>query len=201
MSSSYYRSSSSTISYYPSTTGSTEPNMREELINTLDGRWPEVAKGQTGLLRRMRTDSAGNKIPCGCVDTVTHEPDRDRWCPICFGEGWLFDETYITFYKRLIDSETDNSLRDRLTEVGLINVPLVVFYVRYSTEINEDDKIVEIALEDDGSVSTPTRRTAVYKIATVWDYRADNGKLEYYKIFTHEEKVKYLNAPGYEDLA
>ena len=112
----------------------------------------------------------------------------------------MWDEAQITFYKRLVDSETDNALRDRLIEVGLWNIPIVIFYTRYNSNINKNDKIVQLALDNDGSVSSPMQRTAIYKIAAVWEYRADNGKLEYYKLFTHEESVKYLNAPDYEDL-
>jgi len=201
MGTNYWRTGTPSKNYYGSVTNTgTEPDMRQEFANTLDGRWPEVAKGQTGAIRQMRRTSSSALIPCGCVNTLTHEPDKDRWCPICFGEGYLWDEEFATFYRTLESSETDNATRATLLAAGLINIPLVVFYIRYSTEITENDKIVILQLENDGSVVTPYKRKAIYKIEAIWDYRADGGKLEYYKAFTHLDHVKYLNAPGYEDL-
>jgi len=84
--------------------------------------------------------------------------------------------------------------------VGLLNVPLVVFYIRYSAAITEEDKVIQIDLDNDGSASSPTQRQAIYRVNSLWDYRSDNGKLEYWKAFAHEETVKYLNAPDFEDM-
>lgn len=196
----FYKKTTPSINYYKSGTTNTEPNMRQELEDTLDGFLPEVAKGQSGLLRKMRRDANGDPIPCDCVDPVTLEPDKDRFCPICFGESYLWDEEDIEFYKVLEGGDTSNVLRDDLTEAGLINIPLVVFYTRYSSDITKVDKLIELELELDGSKSDPLKRKGVYRIETAWAYRADLGKLEYWKIFTHLESVKYLNSPSYEDV-
>jgi len=177
-----------------------EPDMRQEFINTLDGSFPEEAKAQSGLIRAMRRDSDGALIPCGCVDNITNEPDKDRFCPICFGEGNMWDETEITLYRTLEDSDVDNATRHTLKEPGLINVPLVVFYIRYSTSITEDDKVIELVLGEDGTPEEPQQRRSVYRVNTAWDYRSDGGRLEYWKVFSYLEKVKYLNAPTYGDL-
>lgn len=196
-----YRKVTPAISYYGSSiTGGSEPDMREEAINTLEGSSPEIAKGQPGVLRKMRRDDGGNLILCDCVNTVTKEPDKDRFCPICFGEAFLWDETNILFYRTLESSDTANSVSNKLQEVGLINTPIVVFYTRYDVDITNDDKMVELELELDGTVSTPLKRKRIYRIETCWDYRSDNGKLEYWKVFSHLENVKYLNAPVYGDL-
>lgn len=196
-----YKKATPSIGYYGSAvTGGSEPNMREEAINTLEGSLPEIAKGQPGVLRRMRRDSSNALIPCDCVDPVTFEPDKDRFCPICFGEGYLWDEEHFNFYRVMKDSDTGNAMKHKLHEPGLINAPLVVFYTRYDEDITVDDKVVRLELELDGTTSTPLKRKKIYKIEGVWDYRADNGKLEYWKLFTHEDKVKYLNAPTFGDL-
>lgn len=198
----YYTKTSPSISYYSGTTGS-EPDLRQELINTLDGRYPEVAKRQYGLLRQMNTDSNGDLVPCGCVDSITHEPDKDRWCPICHGDGYIWEESLITFYRVLKDSEVDNILRDKMIGPGLINIPLVVFYIRYSTTITKNDKIVELVLNNAGSPGSSASdyvRRKIYKVEAVWEYRADNGRLEYYKVFAHVEDVKHLNPPSYGDI-
>ena len=178
----------------------TEINMRQEMVNTMDGLWPEISKAQPGLLRRMRRDSSFNLIPCSCVDKITQEPDKDRWCPICHGEGYLWDEEELQLYRTLSGLATTNSLRDRITSPGLINIPLVVFYIRYDSEITRQDRIVELILDDAGDPELPMKRKAIYIPASLWDYRSDNGKLEYWKIYAHETTRRYINAPLYGDV-
>ena len=173
----------------------TEANMRTELINTLDGFLPEIAKARPGLLRRARLDSTGATIPCPCVDPVTAEPDKESFCPICFGVGYLWDEESVTYYKIDTEGDMQNILKQTLTPIGLIKQPLVVFYIRYSAEITPNELIIELELNDDGSVKQPMRRKEIFDISHLWEYRADNGKLEYWKIFAHKEPRKFLNAP------
>lgn len=199
MSENLYKKSTSSISYYGSN-GLTEANMRQEMINTLDGAFPEISKKQSGLLRKMRLDSNNKLIPCSCVDSITKEPDKDRFCAVCWGEGFLWGEENIDFYRVNISPDQSNVTLDKLQAPGLINVPLVVFYIRYSVDIKKNDKIIQLYLDNDGSKTIPNKRKAIFRIEHLWDYRADNGKLEYWKIFTHEEKVKYINPPSYSDL-
>jgi len=197
----YYRSGSSSTSYYPSSSVTTEPDMRQEFINTLDGKHPEIAKAQTGLIRQMRRTSSGLLISCSCVDSLTREPDRDRFCPICFSEGKIWNEELITFYRVPINSDVNNAQLNSSFSAGYVNAGLAVFYIRYSAGITRYDKLVELELDVEGDPVSPYNRIALYRIEAVWDYRSDEGKLEYYKIFAHEEKPKYLNAPEFEDLA
>lgn len=196
----FYKKSTSSTSFYSGSTGASEPNMRQELINTFDGQFPEIAKAQTGLLRRMRRDADNNKLMCPCVDPVTKEPDKDRFCPICYGEAYYWDEEEIQLYRVLEGGDSTNTIRDNLTSPGLINIPLVVFYIRYDSNITRDDKIVELELELSGKVKIPKRRRFLYRVESAWDYRSDNGKLEYWKVFAHKEDVKHLNKPAYENI-
>jgi hypothetical protein len=200
MANNFYTRTTGLDSFFTSSTSGTEPDMRQELINTLDGYYPEVAKGTTGLLRKMRRDDNNILTPCTCVDSVTNEPDKDRFCPICFGEGSMWDEEEISYYRVYEGSDTMNTQKDRLMKPGLLNQPFVIFYIRYSNEITKEDKIVEIELEDDGTASEPMRRKRIFRISNFWEYRADNGKLEYYKVFCYLDSVKHLNAPSYGAL-
>lgn len=184
----------------PFESAGSEINVRREMINTMDGLFPEISKAQQGLLRKMRRDSTFNLIPCPCVDKITQEPDRDRWCPICHGEGYLWDEEPMQLYKVLSGLATTNALRDTMTPPGLINVPLVVFYIRYDSEITRQDRIVELILDNAGDPVEPMVRKGIHLPAALWDYRSDNGKLEYWKAYTHEVSRKYINAPNYEDI-
>jgi hypothetical protein len=167
--------------------------MRKELQNTFDGVFPEIAKAHKVLLRRMRRDANGDPILCECVDPVTREPDVDKFCPICWGEGYKWDEEYIDTYKVVIRSSVGNAYREEVIEPGLVNIEIVSFYVLYDIHPSPMDKIIDIQLNDDGSVAEPLKRTMLHRIVTAIEYRADNGKLEYWKLDCYQEQRKFLN--------
>lgn len=193
----YYTKTTSSVNYYGTTTNGAEPNMRQEMINTLHGSYPEVAKGKNVILRRARRDDDGNTIPCACIDPVTKEPDKDRFCPFCLGTGWYFDEEYIVAYRVLLDVTFSSRRRHDRMEAGNLDVPFIAFYTEYTGYITKEDKIAEVELNDDGTVVTPLHYLAVFEVDKAWDYRADNGKLEYWKVFTHQEQLKFLIAPTF----
>lgn len=195
----YSTGPSNTGRHYSNISLRTEPDLRQELINTLDGEFPEISKKQTGLLRTMRRDSSNNLIPCPCVDVVSGEPDKDQFCAVCMGSGSLWDETYITFWRTLEGFGAGHALSNELTHPGNINNRLVTFYLRYSDTITSADKIIQLKLDDAGDIVTPQTRLTVYRINRFWDYRADNGRVEFYKVYTNEEDIKFLNPPSYSE--
>jgi hypothetical protein len=195
-----YATIPATTIFYPSPSGTTEPDMRTEFNRFLAGRWPEVSKQQTGLLRKFRRDSNDKLIPCPCVDTLTHEPDKDIFCPICMGSGYYWDEVYVYFYRVLEESDPSNALQNSQESPGLLSKKVVVFYIRYDAEITDDDRLIEIDLSDEGVPVTPLKRKKVYRIGRLWDYRSDNGRIEYYKAFVFMENVKYLNTPSHGSI-
>lgn len=181
--------STTVSSHYPSI-GLTEPSMRDELIDMMDGRYPEIPKAQPALLRHMRL-SDGVRIPCPCVSSFG-EQDKDRICPICLQEGFLWDETDVKIYRVLLGTKDGNALKSVLIAPGLINIPIVVFYIRYSELIEQHDKIVLTKLDEEGDAIIPITRKAIYRIETLWDYRSDNGRIEFWKAFGHLEQTKQL---------
>lgn len=194
----FYDRVSKTSLVYPSGL-QTEADLRTEMIHTLDGYFPETEKGRYFLLRRIQLDSDGEKVACSCRDEGTGEPDRDNWCAICYGTGWLFNETYVKAYMTLVGAP-DRSLVFSNTSLppGLMDAPGYVFYFRYSDFIREDDQLIEIELDDDGDISVPVTRTKVFTISLVHGYRCDSGKMEFWKAFVHKNSVRYLNPPSYE---
>lgn len=167
--------------------GRKEISLRDEFEATFDGTVLEISKKQPALIRRMRLDSNGKKIPCACVDPTTKEPEKDRLCPICLAEGFLWDEVDTDMYKVLL------SPKEVQMPAGLSNTPLVVFYMRYSTNISKHDKIVELVLDIEGSPVQPRQRQSVFRIQHIETFRLDEARVEYLKLYTYKEDVKHLN--------
>lgn len=210
--------------FYGNITG-TEPSIRQEMINTLDGSFPETAKKMTAVLRKMRrgtlevfpegdiaspwsewnaigkrfrwrNDIGSDLLPCPCVDKVTKEPDKDHHCPFCWGEGFIFDEGFFDVYKVVIKSEVGNALLEELRGPGLITGPLVIFYTRYSELITREDKVVELVLDEEGVPVKPYFRRELHRIGSATDLRGDHGRIEYWKLNCFSEYRKYLNGSG-----
>ncbi len=198
----YYDRVISTNSYYttgsPSSERRSEPDMRTELENTLDGNYPEIEKGHYALLRKATLDSNGKPIPCPCIDETTGEPDKNNFCPICWNVGYYWVETYIKTYRPLDVSDQSGAFLNKLLPAGKMNIPSNTFYFRYSDEINTYDKIIEIELDIAGEVIYPVNRLEVYSINFAWPYRLDYGRREYWKVLAHKEHTKFLNEPSYE---
>jgi hypothetical protein len=172
----------------------TEISLRDELINTLDGAGPEISKAQLGILRKMRRDTLGNLIPCVCVNSVTHEPERDHYCPFCLSEGNYWDETYVEFYRWEPESDVAKGLREQFAPPGTLNVPIKIFYIKYSRDLTLQDRVIELMLDEEGEIATPRRRRAIYRMGTLYDARSDNGRIEYWKVVGFEDKILQLNA-------
>jgi len=171
---------------YLSNTGSGEISLRDEFITTQDGSVIEISKFHPVLLRLIRKIN-GEKVLCECVDILTREPDKDRLCPICLSEGFKFDEVYDKAYKKLL------SPKEIQKPAGLINVPVVVFYMKHNAPVTNDDKIIELTLDSEGLVIQPPQRSEVYRVQHVESFRLDRGRIEYLKIWAFREDVKHLN--------
>ena len=171
---------------YPSTGGDPrEISLRSEMQSTLDGSSVEVPKKRQFLIRRMRLD-AGKKVPCECRSSLTKEGDKDILCGICMGEGYKWDEVLLSAYKSLTIP------KEVAMAPGLINAPSVLFYTYHNAVVSKDDKIVELFLDLEGTPIQPMKRKAIYDIWFVEDYRLDNGRVEYLKLWTFKEDVKFL---------
>lgn len=184
-------SNNSKYNFY--TRGRTEPSMRDEMIHTLEGFFPEIAKKIPVLLRKMRRDQYDHLIRCECVDPVTKEPDKDNFCPLCHGEGHKWDEKLMDVYKVVIRSDVGNSTKEQWFDPGIVNLGDALFYTEYNQPVTEDDKIVELTLDLEGKVTRPPSRHKLYRIVSALPLRGDTGRVEFLKLGCFEEKRKFLN--------
>ncbi len=166
---------------------SNEISLRDEFFGTFDGTGKEISKKQPCLIRVMRRDANGDKVPCDCVDPVTREAEKDRFCPTCLAEGFMWDEIDSDMYKVLQAPKTT------LMPAGLTSVPLVVFYMRHNAPVVKDDKLIELVLDLEGVKVQPIQRKDVYVIQHLEPFRLDTGRVEYLKLWTFVEDVKHLN--------
>lgn len=182
--------------FYNTSSGG-EISMRDELVNTLEGTFPETAKRQQGLVRTMLRDSSNQLVRCACTNSVTHEGDKDHYCPYCLGEGTLWREEYIYFYRWEPGYDTSQALSDSNIIPGNINVPLRTFYIDYQGDLTLQDRVIELMLDKDGAPVSPLRRRAIYRMGVLYDYRLDNGRLEYWKVVGYQDTLLELNARSY----
>jgi len=143
-----------------------ELDLRVELLKTLLGASDELAKGRIGLIRRMRRDTAGKLIKCSCRDTVSDEPDRDFYCRYCLGHGYFWDESNIVYYKN------DRSLKE---------AEQYYFYIRDTVEPTREDYLIELKVDLEGRPVDPIERLESYKILECEPFRADSGRVEYWR--------------------
>lgn len=176
---------------------SSEIDLRAEIDSFFDGSDSEIPKATSGILRRMNRDANNNLIDCPCSKNVTHEGDKDYFCPICFGERHLWKETLIEYYQVSAQDSGHGSkgVWNETKQFGLVNIPLSIFYLKYNIKLDTRDKIISIVLDTEGNILTPIKRELVWRINEISVLRSDYGRIEFIKIFCNNEDVKYLQAP------
>ena len=172
--------------------GVSEIDLRKEFINTELGNGCEIGKFQTGFLRKFRRDSNNDRIRCHCVDPVTCEPDRERKCSTCLGEGYTWDEEYINFYHAEVNNEVQRSHRETLRAPGLMNTDVRVFYLDYTATLTEVDKLILLELDKEGKIVEPVTRKKMFVTTSLEPLRLDNGRIEFWKLNGYEDNNKHL---------
>jgi hypothetical protein len=181
---------------YPST-NRTEIDLRKELEGLFHGNSTEIAKAQTFLFRRMRRDENNNLTKCECVDELTQEPDLDTECVYCQGEGYYWDEELAQGRKVHIGTDASSfTSRNKYQDAGILNTQAAVFYFEHDLSPTLYDRIIEISLDNEGDLVVPYLRRKIYRAHTVYDYRSDTGRVEFWGIFC-TEKDAILIETGY----
>ena len=162
-----------------------EVDLRVELDELFFGFSSGIRHGYNILIRSTRRDADGNKIPCTCKSELTNEPDFD--CSYCFGEGFLSNENWVWTYSTYVGSDGGLTNRIKFMPPGSLSVEFKIFFFRYDTDIKRGDKIVEVKLDEEGSLVLPLVRETIYKPETVNKLRSDNSRIEYIAVYCKEE--------------
>jgi len=162
-----------------------EIDLRAWFDDIVFGTGGKVPHGKWILIRHMRHNADGSKVACSCKNPDTDEGSPT--CPYCQGESWLWDERWYKGYSGFVGPQGGLAGKDRFPPPGLVKVDYKVFYFRYDTPIRHGDKVIEVLLDEEGKIIQPFQRVAIYKPQTVADYRADNGRIEYFAVYCREE--------------
>lgn len=175
-------------------------DMRAELGKIFDGDGHEPPRGYYAILRRMKRDSNGHLIICPQCRKVGTQ-DHTRWlvCDCCLGSGHLWVEEWCQIYKWPGTAAARSRSQFKQYEpFGIIDTDLSVIYVRHHVKPTTDDKIIEVKLNDDGSIAYTENqyiRTELFDINDVDHWRLDRGKLEYFRITGIRVTVDYFGQP------
>jgi len=166
-----------------------EVDLRAEIHEILFGSTKEVAKGRLFILRRPRRDSNGKIIVCPCVSGFSQEPDQDTPCEFCWGEGFIWDEQWVTMYKQIVFPRGGAFRRSEPLEAGISYSMTAYFYCEFNIEPTRKDKIIEIDTNMDGLIRE-YKRLAKFRIISPEPFCSDNGRVEYWRLGTVVDIVK-----------
>jgi hypothetical protein len=165
--------------------GVKEIDIRKELNDFMFGSSGEIAKGQSLVLRRMRTivpgaypSSVEEIQKCGCIKSDL-ESSRDYGCNNCDGEGYLFDEEMVTGYKT---SRFEYQDVEKIQEWGKEVHSISFFYIEYHENISRYDKIIEPAVDTSGRLLSPLKAHMKYNVHMAERFRADKGRTEFWRL-------------------
>ena len=79
-------------------------------------------------MRKVRRDSDKKPIKCTCVDSETREADFS--CPYCLGEGYYWDEDWLTGYASYVGADGGLANRARFLKPGIVRADTKIFYFR-----------------------------------------------------------------------
>lgn len=165
-----------------------EIDIRDEFARTLWGDLCEIGKAQILILRRMRRDTQGNLQPCTCIDPLTKEGNKDKFCTYCHGEGHLWDEEWMPCI--VIQPSGIARLRTEVIEVveaGLLHPDRRIIFTPYSARPTVDDRILKPLINVEGDIVLPLRITSYLWIHFVTAVRSDTGRIEFWRISAREQ--------------
>lgn len=140
-------------------------NLREEFEQMLD------SFGHFILLQHT-----SRKLRCRCWNEQLREGDSN--CPYCFGRGRVSRiERHKVRYNSAV-SEMTRPVLTSLSPVGDIWTDAKAVYFKYDVNVQSGDYVYEVGWSQNNP-HKPVQLIATYVINDVYEYRGDNGRIEY----------------------
>lgn len=166
-----------------------EIDLRDELRRMFVGDAWEIGKEQLYIYRRMRRGEDDRLVPCSCNNPLSQEGDRHIFCPYCFGEGFLWDEHWISGIR--VRSRGARRRVDRLDmeEAGLLHPEISYMYVNHLSSPTTQDKILAPQIDPEGRIQWPVKVSHYWAIEKADPLRGDGGRIEYWLLTLRERPV------------
>jgi hypothetical protein len=148
-----------------------EIDLRSEIGEFFDGSNIEIPKAYTIIHRKMRLDRNEYLIRCQC--NHREEGVHHYECSLCKGEGYIWDESYVSTFK----VEKSKSIKN--SDSGTSNVKTATFYFEYDKDITLHDKLIELAIDKNGNPRKPLTRGNTWTPKSIDHKRSDKGRTEY----------------------
>lgn len=159
-------------------------SIRHEISDTLRGNQFQFPRGRWGILRRLRKDENEQMIDCSqCKKRGSHAPSTNTLCDVCFGEGYMWDEEWVIFYKwsGALKDGNRHGYKD-YNESGYVENKTGVAYLEYNIHPQMGDKLIEVYADQDGKIIEPYVRKNIWDVRFLEELILDNGRSEYWRL-------------------
>lgn len=173
----------------------TEIDLRAEMKLMLEGNEYYPRRGHWVLLRRM-----DRRQKCNCWNRKPEGDDNfnsdkgkynepELRCPICNGEGWVYEDEIQLTRRRLVTPEIGLAGSEQMSDIGWMNINYIVYYFQYFVQMSKGDKIIELQLDDQGKPTEPYTPIEMYRIAVAEPFRDQLGRIEFWRAAAKLEVV------------
>lgn len=149
-----------------------EIDLRAEIAEILENR------GHWAYLRRRLQQ----KAPSFDEDVGQGRPLRD---PLSW-HGYLYQDEPYKIRSRPTTSEARGAADDFLTDIGRLTVRHRIFYFQYYVKPSIHDGIIEVKLNEDGSIWQPPHIEKIFDIQLTMPFRDQGGRIEYWSVLAEE---------------
>jgi hypothetical protein len=130
---------------------------------------------------------------CSCWD-MQYGPDKQ--CPICMGNGYTFtaEKFLVRDMSTTIPETLARAIRD--TDLGSVSVPSRMYYFEHMAEPDIEDLIIDCSWDDRGR-PVFDKYSSVYQVNSIYPYRGDNGRIEYFRAACKYDPISVTGLKGY----
>ena len=144
-------------------------SLREELHRLLHGTEYSPGIGRWVVLRKFNTNKVSEQY---------YEPTGEG----IGGPKWDYTDICVRTYSYYLRS----SRGEQMSPVGRLNIPVIIFYLEWTTDPKPEDIIYEIPhnTERNAPFINPSTYGRKYDIKQVEPKYGDNGRIEFYQVIS-----------------
>lgn len=155
-------------------------DLRKELQAIFYGSAINPPEAHPVVVRFMKRDSASKTVRCKfSTSAYAKQNIHSPTCPVCLGEGSLWDEKFVWTYR----TQTRSDLMAQYAyESGDVLKEIYTYFFEYDVPITLDDTIIEVRVNSDGTIIEPVTEEKRFKPIHVQTVKADYGRVEFIQV-------------------